>query len=166
MAQRIIFVCTGNTCRSPLAELAARERFGHLDVVFESAGLQGATGLPASPHSLRVAEDWGRGLRAHASRLLTPQLAGDATWLIGMTRSHGAILRSRFADLVACGIGVLGAPGLDLRTVQYSPAVQEIDDPYGESFARYQACGARIRDLVAGWSEVFEVLAQAKGAGR
>ena len=165
MTRQIVFVCSGNICRSPLAELAARRQFDHLPLDFVSAGLQAVAGLPASPHSRAVAESWGGGLSGHASRPLTPRLAAEAAWLIGMTRSHAAIMRSRFGGDGTCAIGWLGAPGLDVRRQRFTPEGPEVDDPYGEDLASYEAAGRKIWRLVAGWADVFASLAATRGEG-
>jgi protein-tyrosine phosphatase len=165
MARHILFICTGNVCRSPLAELAARKQFGHLGLDFASAGLQAPPGLPVSAYSAQVAATWGGGLDGHASRQLTPELAACADWLIGMTRSHAAIMRSRFADLGAGAIGWLGAPGLDVRHQRFTPDGPDVDDPYGGDLVLYETTGKKIWDLVSDWTEVFAGLATSKGEG-
>ena len=69
---RILFVCAGNTCRSPLAEAIARtaaQELG-LDAVIVSAGLRASDGEPAAPYAIELAPD----LAAHASRSVTRRL--------------------------------------------------------------------------------------------
>src|SRR5215207_8062517 len=72
---RILFVCTGNTCRSPLAEAIARaeiERRGWKNVEVASAGLSAAEGSPATAEAVAVAGRAGIGLEGHRSRPLSP----------------------------------------------------------------------------------------------
>ena len=87
----LVFVCTGNTCRSPLAEALARrelERRGWRHVEVVSAGLAADDGYPASRNAVAVAGRSGLQLAGHRSRALTPELvecggAGDKVALLG-----------------------------------------------------------------------------------
>jgi protein-tyrosine-phosphatase len=90
-AYRLLFVCTGNTCRSPLAEALARgeaERRGwsHLEVA--SAGVSAVAGQGASEGALRVAERHGLPLDAHRSRPLTADLTAWADLILVMSPGH------------------------------------------------------------------------------
>ena len=73
---RILFVCTGNTCRSPMAEAYFKslcEKSGRLDITVESAGTFGGDGEPASSQSVSVMKDHGIDLSAHKSSTLTKE---------------------------------------------------------------------------------------------
>lgn len=88
---RLLFVCTGNTCRSPLAEAIARrwvdERgWSHVEVA--SAGVAAFDGAPASAGSLRAAEAHGLDLSSHQSTYLSPELVSDADLILTMSASH------------------------------------------------------------------------------
>lgn len=155
MADRIVFMCTGNICRSPLAEVLAAHKFGGLGWSFCSAGLEALAGLPASRSSVAYAAQLGLSLADHRSQPVTPALLADTAWVIGMTRSHAAIFRSRCGVAYAGAVGVLGAPGVDLARVRHSPSVEEVDDPYGQSPAVYTACGDQIDRLLNGWADTF-----------
>lgn len=88
----ILVVCTGNICRSPMAEGFLRrelqERFpeGGLDVV--SAGTIGWEGSPAVGESIEAASERGVDIREHRARVLEPELILDADLVIGMTTEH------------------------------------------------------------------------------
>jgi protein-tyrosine-phosphatase len=76
---RVLFVCTGNTCRSPLAEAIGRrvaEERG-LDAEFASAGIDALVGQPASDRAVEVAAARGANLATHRSRTLTRTLLDD-----------------------------------------------------------------------------------------
>ena len=88
---RLLFVCTGNTCRSPMAEAIARRRLGERgwsQVEVASAGVAAFPGSPASGGAVRVARSRGLDLSDHASTPLTPELARDADLILTMTSSH------------------------------------------------------------------------------
>lgn len=159
---RVLFICTGNTCRSPLAEVFARDYCSDLtcesDLVFESAGLQVNGSHGASEGSLRVASQCGLNLDSHLSKPVGAELLQETTWVIGMTRSHAAIFRSRFHRWYDGRVGVLGAPGIDLNTLGSSPVCEDVDDPYDGSEDTYDAAGLQIRRMVLLWGSVFAEL--------
>lgn len=130
------------------------------DVVggFASAGLAAVEGHPASRFSAAFVAGRGGDLAAHRAQPVTRGLLADASWVIGMTRSHAAIFRSRWREVYGGSIGLLGAPGSDLAGTVHSPAVAEVDDPYGRDEAAYIACGERIAHMLEGWRETFTAL--------
>ncbi len=145
LACLIIFVCTGNTCRSPLAEVLCKKLLadrlactpeelpGHGFCVF-SAGLAAMIGCGAATEAIDVARTLGADLSGHQSRLLTRELAAQADYLVAMTHSQELILTSCFADLGA-------TPRL------LSPAGEDIADPIGCDRPVYEQCCAS--DLAA-----------------
>jgi len=88
--KRILFVCSGNTCRSPLAEAVARKAFARagLDVVVASAGVSAMEGVPASESSARVARDHRLDLSGHRARLLNGEMVCGADLIVTMGRRH------------------------------------------------------------------------------
>jgi protein-tyrosine-phosphatase len=93
----LLFVCTGNTCRSPMAEAVARaelERRGWRHVQVASAGSAAEPGSPAAPEAVAVGARRGLDLGAHRSQLLTPELVDWADLILAMSPSHlGAVAR-------------------------------------------------------------------------
>src|SRR5207244_2128934 len=103
----ILFVCTGNTCRSPLAEVLCKkllaEQLGCLPeelprygFIVLSAGLAALSGGEAAPEAIETARELGADLRGHSSRPLTSRLVAQADYLIAMTHSHLLALASQF----------------------------------------------------------------------
>ncbi len=155
---RILFLCTGNTCRSPLAEVFAEDFYSAQGLIFASAGLQVTGRLPASSGSLLVATKEGLELESHRSQPIGADLLPDTAWVIGMTRSHAAIFRSRFQGWYDGKVGVLGLPGVDLSSGIFSPSCEEVDDPYEGDEETYEAAGRQIRRLIQQWAPVFSGL--------
>lgn len=85
----ILFVCTGNTCRSPMAEFLMADRCKHLHGwSFASAGIFASPGAPPSPLAVQVLKEHRLDLSPHRARTLTPDLIRQAHLLIAMTRAH------------------------------------------------------------------------------
>lgn len=88
---RVLFVCTGNTCRSPLAEAIARElaaKRGLADVVFESAGTSAWEGAPASDGAMLVGLERNLDLNLHRARQLTREVVAASDLLLAMGPHH------------------------------------------------------------------------------
>jgi protein-tyrosine phosphatase len=87
---RLLFVCSGNTCRSPLAEALAQRELGTLGwrVEVRSAGVSALSGTPASSGSLGAAQRHGLDLSGHRSREVDEQLIDWADLILVMSPSH------------------------------------------------------------------------------
>ncbi|MEW9671213.1 low molecular weight protein arginine phosphatase [Ammoniphilus sp. 3BR4] len=95
----LLFVCTGNTCRSPMAEglmkrLAEQE---NLSVEIKSAGVAAASGTPASAHTATILKNRGVELE-HASQPVTPELVKWADLILTMTYSHKQVVNRQFPE--------------------------------------------------------------------
>jgi len=85
----ILFICTGNICRSPMAEGLFRKLIeGREDLRVASAGVSAIRGQPPSPHTVEVLHRLGIDLARFRSQPLTDDLVDEATWIFAMTRSH------------------------------------------------------------------------------
>lgn len=124
----IIFVCTGNTCRSPMAEGIFRQYLcarGLAFIPIKSVGLAAAVGLPPTDHAVTAAMEYGVDISAHRSNALTQYDFTDDAYFVCMTDSHAAVLRQ--------------------YTEKEKIFVLEIPDPYMGDLAVYQVTAARIK---------------------
>jgi len=138
-ALRVLFICTGNTCRSPLATVALRAELGDdaEQIEVTSAGTAASPGQPASEGSRRVAAADGFDLSAHRSRALTPELARAADFVFVMSAGHRAAVEA------------LGVPREQVHVLSEWPEPGEpelpVFDPFGASFEAYEECWRRLR---------------------
>jgi len=96
--KKVLFVCTGNTCRSPMAgALAGRLAEEHgLALAVKTAGIFAFPGSPASDHAIAVMEEMGLDIRDHAAAPVTGELIDWADWIITMTEGHKQQLLAAF----------------------------------------------------------------------
>lgn len=133
---RIIFVCTGNTCRSPMAEGLLRRKNPTHDV--SSAGLSVLHAAPASEKAVHVMEEYGVDISSHRSRQLTDVQVQEADLILTMTHSHLAILNTIFPSAKEKTHTLCAYAGLE----------GDIDDPFGGDIALYRECAASIAKCI------------------
>jgi YD repeat-containing protein len=87
--ETVLFVCTGNSCRSPMAEGLLRQAArGRGDYRVLSAGLGAVEGQPPSPYAIQAIKELGVDISGLRSRMLTPALVQQADYIFGMTHIH------------------------------------------------------------------------------
>lgn len=144
---RILFVCSGNTCRSPLADAIAKRLVavsGRTDIEVSSAGTHAHDGSAASDGSLLVGMERGLDLSAHRSRLLTREIVKASDLVLVMAPPH----RARVKELdpkakVHLLVGFASGEG-DGHAVQ---------DPFGGDLAAYRKAADDLERELAGLPE-------------
>ena len=141
---RILFVCSGNTCRSPLAEAITKRMIsdaGRTDIETWSAGTNAWDGSPASDGALLVGIERGLDLSEHRSRLLTSEIIAESDLVLVMAPSH----LSRVKEL---------EPGSNAHMLSSFASGngegQAVQDPFGGDLTAYRDAFEEIEQALSG----------------
>lgn len=138
----IVFVCTGNTCRSPMAAALATRLFadsGITDVNVYSAGVMAVAGAKASAGSLKAMNDFGIDLSNHRSTPLSSILAKDDSVFLALSDSHLTYIRNLYPEAEAHLLSDYASEGRESRS---------IFDPFGGDLATYRQSASEIERYV------------------
>lgn len=135
LARRILFVCSGNTCRSPMAAALARDLLGGPEGGFEvgSAGVSAGAGGAMTPEARAALESMGVRAGHHESAGVTRAKLAEADAVFAMTRAH---------------LGAITAIEPGARAMLLDPGGGEIDDPIGGPLEVYIRTAQRMRTLI------------------
>ena len=135
----LLFICTGNICRSPMAAVLALHRAQEMGVTIavRSAGVMAVEGMTADRKALRAMKEWGHSLDAHRAQPLSAEHLAWADRVFVMQLAHVETIQAQFPD----------APRAELLGPLCG--TMEIDDPHGAWFMRpYRTTRQRIQVAV------------------
>lgn len=141
----ILMVCTGNICRSPMAEGLLRHLLPtslKTDVRVSSAGTHALHGNQAAPHAMTTMAQLGIDIGNHRARQVNRELLRRVDLALAMEKSHLSAMR---------GMLLFGKSNLKMLTA-FAPGEDQpdVDDPYGGPLEMYQESLIAIRPAVAG----------------
>jgi protein-tyrosine phosphatase len=163
----VLFVCTGNICRSPTAEALARrelDRYPGAPIQLSSAGSHALEGNPAASRSMLAASTRGASLERHFARELTRRRVRSAGLILCMAAEHRpfvlsydrsaanrTFLLASFARVAGQWDWLAGSPAELVALAAEHAREQDgddIDDPLGQPAEAYAACAERLDRLV------------------
>jgi protein-tyrosine-phosphatase len=130
----LLIICTGNTCRSPMAEgilKAILKDRGIKNITVSSAGIGAMNGMPATPYAIEAAKNWGVDISSHRAREITRDMIEKADLILGMAPEHvdAVVRKNPKAAAKTFLIKAFPAP--------YSPSQEKVQDPIGGTLNEY-----------------------------
>lgn len=136
--EKVCFICTGNTCRSPMAAAILNEYGAEYGIVADSAGILPQVGTPISENAVAAIEKAGikstsgNNYKNHKARQATEKFLSGYDKIVCMSKNHELLLIEKF-------------PKLADKTVSFR---SDISDPYGQSVSVYERCFNEIKEQI------------------
>lgn len=139
---KLLFVCTGNTCRSPMAAALMNKiaKENDMDVCATSAGIFAQSGSGASENAIKAMRFYGLSIKDHKSTQLTEKMINDADIVLTMTDGQKLMISGYAPEKIFSIYEFLGYDG-------------EISDPYGGDLEEYEQTAAQIYDCLVDIAE-------------
>lgn len=131
----IVFICTGNTCRSPMAEGFFKNMGGEqkTGLKAQSAGIFTQDGLSSSQNAMVATKELGIDISNHKSKQITKDMLNDAKYIVCMTGAH----YDKIVDM---------CPQVEDKV--FTLAQTDISDPFGSDIQTYRDCAMQIKEAV------------------
>jgi len=133
---KIMFVCTGNTCRSPIAEGLMKSKFKDRKIDIVSRGLMVLCSEPANAMAIEIMADMGIDISMHRSKPFDEDELDDATLVLTMTGRHKAVLSQRIHK------------GKLFSIKEFVGETGDVNDPYGGTIDVYKLCYDELEQLI------------------
>ena len=150
----ILIICSGNICRSPMAEGILQDILPDALrewVLVDSAGIHAADGLNAEPFAVQACKKQGIDIAVHRARSVNLEMLARSDLILAMEQGHASFVRQLIPSEMD-KVHLLGE-------FNNSQVAEEVPDPYGGSLEEYQKCAGQIRRHLKG---VVKYLAQGK----
>jgi protein-tyrosine-phosphatase len=133
---KILFVCTGNICRSPMAEGLLKKMRSDFSV--SSAGVSSMDGWNATPEAIDVMMERGIDISGHSARQVTGEMVNDADLVLTMTERHKKLLTTDYPE----------AEAKIFTLKEFAGTGIDIEDPYFTSKEFYEMIAREIAEAL------------------
>lgn len=143
MPKKVLIVCTGNTCRSPMAAglLKKLADAGNLPLEVQSAGLAAFAGVPATPEAVEACREKGFDLSAHQSQPLSKALVMESDLILTMTSKHKEMILKKMPALEG---------KVSLLSEFAGKGQVDVEDPVGRPLEDYRAVLDQMEGYLVG----------------